>query len=97
MSIWDQYRKETWSVKGMRVYLGIDMAKDKFDYCTMDDDMNVLYREDNCSSNESFDSLRKNIEYLSSMTSQIYIGMESTGIYHLPLYRYLRNSGFRLN
>ena len=78
--------RETWPVKGMRVYLGIDMAKDKFEYCTMDDDMNVLYRGGNCSnSSESLDSLKKNIEYLSSMTSQIYIGMESTGIYHLPL------------
>ena len=88
---------ETWPVRGMRVYVGIDMAKDKFDYCTVDDDMNILYRGNNCSnSSESFDSLKKNIEYLKSMASRIYIGMESTGIYHLPLYRYLRNSGFHV-
>ena len=81
----------------MRVYVGIDMAKDKFDYCTVDDDMNILYRGSNCSnSSESFDSLKKNIEYLKSMASRIYIGMESTGIYHLPLYRYLRDRGFHV-
>ena len=81
----------------MRVYVGIDMAKDKFDYCTVDDDMNILYRGNNCSnSSESFDSLKKNIEYLKSITTSICIGMESTGIYHLPLYRYLRDSGFHV-
>ena len=37
-------RSETWTVSGMRVYVGIDKAKDKFDYCTGDDDMNILYR-----------------------------------------------------
>ena len=43
----------------MRAYVGIDMAKDKFDYCTVDDDMNILYRGNNCSnSSESFDSLK---------------------------------------
>ncbi len=81
----------------MRIYVGIDMAKDKFDYCTMDDDMNVLNRGDNCSnSTESFYSFGKNIEHLNSMTKQLFIGMESTGIYHLPLYTYLRNSGFHV-
>ena len=59
--------------------------------------MNVLYRGSNCSnSSESFDSLKKNIEYLKSITTSICIGMESTGIYHLPLYRYLRDSGFHV-
>ncbi|MGC8618865.1 MAG: hypothetical protein ACP5UZ_09095 [Thermoplasmata archaeon] len=66
---------ETWPVRGMKVYVGIDVAKDKFDYCTMDDDMNILYRENNCSnSSESFDSLRRNIEYLKSITTRIHIG-----------------------
>ena len=80
----------------MRVYVGIDMAKDKFDHCSMDD-LSILYRGSSCSnSSESFDSLKKNIEYLKSMASRIYIGMESTGIYHLPLYRYLRDNGFHV-
>jgi len=26
----------------MKVYLGIDMAKDKFDYCAMDDTLNIV-------------------------------------------------------
>ena len=81
----------------MKIYVGIDMAKDKFDYCTMDDDLNILYRGENCGNDtKAFDSLGKTLEQLNSMTKQMFIGMESTGIYHLPLYRYLRNSGFHV-
>ena len=28
----------------MKIYVGIDMAKDKFDYCAMDDTFNILCR-----------------------------------------------------
>ena len=81
----------------MKVYVGIDMAKDKFDYCTMDDDMNVLYRGDSCSnSTESFDSFGSTLHDLKQMTGQLFIGMESTGIYHLQLYQFLRNSGYHV-
>ena len=31
----------------MKVYIGIDMAKDKFDYCAMDDALNILCRGSN--------------------------------------------------
>ena len=31
----------------MKVYLGIDMAKDKFDYCATDDSLNILCRGSN--------------------------------------------------
>ena len=31
----------------MKVYVGIDMAKDKFDYCAMDDTLNILCRGSN--------------------------------------------------
>jgi len=81
----------------MRVYVGIDMAKDKFDYCTMDDDLNILYRGDNCGNDRNaFDAFGKNLEALRGMTKYVTIGMESTGIYHLPLYQYLRNSGYHV-
>ena len=53
----------------MKIYEGIDMAKDKFDYCTMDDDMNVLYRGDNCSnSTESSDSFGRTLHDLKQIT-----------------------------
>ena len=31
----------------MKVYLGIDMAKDKFDYCAMDVTLNILCKGSN--------------------------------------------------
>ena len=31
----------------MKIYVGIDMAKDKFDYCAMDDILNILCRGSN--------------------------------------------------
>ena len=31
----------------MKIYIGIDMAKDKFDYCAMDDALNILCRGSN--------------------------------------------------
>jgi transposase len=81
----------------MKIYVGIDMAKDKFDYCTMDDDLNILFRGDNCHNDRSaFDSFGKTLEDLKPMTRQMTIGMESTGIYHLPLYMFLRNNGYHV-
>ena len=31
----------------LKIYFGIDMAKDKFDYCAMDDSLNILCRGSN--------------------------------------------------
>ncbi len=31
----------------MKIYVGIDIAKDKFDYCAMDDTLNILCRGSN--------------------------------------------------
>lgn len=28
----------------MKIYVEIDKAKNRFDYCTMDDGMNILYK-----------------------------------------------------
>jgi hypothetical protein len=31
----------------MKIYIGTEMAKDKFDYCAMDDTLNILCRGSN--------------------------------------------------
>ena len=42
----------------MKIYVGIDMVKDKFDYCAMDDALNILCRGNNReNSNERFKEL----------------------------------------
>ena len=79
----------------MKIYVEIDMAKDKFDYCAMDDTLNILCRGSNReNSNERFRELSDLIRTLKSTGNMMKIGMESTGIYHIPLYNYLRAYGF---
>ena len=79
----------------MKVYIGIDMAKDKFDYCAMDDTLNILCRGSNKENrNERFRELSDLIKTLKSTSTMMKIGMESTGIYHIPLYNHLRTGGF---
>ena len=79
----------------MKIYVGIDMAKDKFDYCAMDDTLNILCRGSNKENrNERFRELSDLIRNLKSTSTMMKIGMESTGIYHIPLYNHLRAYGF---
>ncbi len=79
----------------MKIYIGIDMAKDKFDYCAMDDALNILCRGSNKENkNERFRELSDLIRTLKSTSTMMKIGMESTGIYHIPLYNHLRTHGF---
>jgi transposase len=81
----------------MKIYVGIDMAKDKFDYCAMDDTLNILCRGSNKeNSNERFRELSDLIMNLKSTSTMMKIGMESTGIYHIPLYNHLRTGGFHV-
>ena len=64
----------------MKVYVGIDMAKDKFDYCAMDDALNILCRGSNRENkNEIFKELSDLIRTLKSTSTMMKIGMESTG------------------
>ena len=79
----------------MKVYVGIDMAKDKFDYCAMDDSLNVICRGSNRENrNERFHELSDLIRTMEYPGVTMKIGMEFTGIYHIPLYNHLRTNGF---
>jgi hypothetical protein len=45
-------------VSDLKVYVGIDMARDRFDYCAMDDSLNILCRGSNRENrNERFSEL----------------------------------------
>ena len=88
--------EEQWEFKlaggEMSVYIGVDMARDRFDYCAIDRDLNILCRKGNQkNNNSSFDSF---LSVVKGFSGSVTIGMESTGIYHMPLYNYLRNSGY---
>ena len=62
----------------MKIYMGIDMARDKFDYCAMDDTLNILCRGSNKENkNERFRELSDLIKTLKSTSNMMKIGMES--------------------
>ena len=73
------------------------MAKDKFDYCAMDPDLNILCTGSNCENTvEEFQRFSGVLRTLKTPRTTLSIGMESTGIYHMPLYNHLRNEGFHV-
>ncbi len=79
----------------MKVYVGIDMAKDKFDYCAMDRESNILLRGSNRLNNTTeFNKFSETLKALNLHGTGIVIAMESTGIYHIPLYQHLSSSGY---
>ena len=81
--------------KSMKIYVGIDMAKDKFVYCEMDDALNILWSGSNKeNSNERFMELSDLIITLKLTSAMMKIDMESTGIYHIPLYNHMRTDRF---
>ena len=83
---------------GMKIYVEIDMAKDKFDYCAMDDALNILCRGSNReNSNERFMELSDLIITLKLTSAMMKIDMESTGIYHIPLYNHMRTDRLGIN
>ncbi|MEW6070279.1 MAG: IS110 family transposase [Candidatus Thermoplasmatota archaeon] len=79
-----------------KISIGIDISKEKFDACGMDNDgrevlENTTYRQDL----EGYGKFLGTAETLSKMLkARLVFGMESTGIYHVPLYDYLRQRGY---
>ncbi len=71
----------------MKVYVGIDIEKDKFDWCAMDRDSNILLRGGNCLNNKKeFTKFSETLKILGTDASHLMIAMESTVIYRMPLY-----------
>jgi len=79
-----------------KIFVGIDISKEKFDACGMDDCgqeviENTTYTQDL----EGYGKFLGTIETLSKMLkARLVFGLESTGIYHVPLYDYLRQHGY---
>ena len=73
------------------IYIGIDIAKRKFDYCIINSEMNKL-RTGIIINNSN--GLREFLGII-KIYGNIRIGMESTNIYHLNLYNYLINRDYK--
>ena len=74
-----------------RIYVGIDVSKDNFTVSLVDQHNNCLlsgssYGYDRASMERFVAKVR---DFASQETAEAVYGMESTGIYHLPLYQYL--------
>lgn len=85
--IWE----ETTGLEEYMIYIGIDMAKRKFDYCIINSEMNKL-RTGIIINNSN--GLREFLGII-KIYGNIRIGMESTNIYHLNLYNYLINRDYK--
>ena len=73
---------------GYMIYIGIDMAKKKFDYCIIDSELSVIKKGILINNNNGFSEFLRIIRNY----KKIKIGIESTGIYHINLYTYLINN-----
>jgi transposase len=72
------------------IYAGIDIAKNKFDYCIIDSGLNRIGTGIIINNDTGFREFLKIIETYDN----IRIGMESTNIYHVNLYNCLIENGY---
>jgi transposase len=81
----------------INTYIGIDVSKDKHDICIKDNKGNVLKHFQIRNTKRDLDKLYTTINKLKSDSGDItdvFFGMESTGIYSLPLYSALKRDGY---
>lgn len=76
------------------IYVGIDVAKDKHDCCILGSDGEILFSPFTIQNNFiGFDELYKKLWSLTSDLTEIKVGLEATGHYHLNLLRSLLDNG----
>ncbi len=81
----------------MKVYVEIDIAKDKFDYCALDRDNKIICKGSNRkNSTDEFKKFSETINALKNMGTVLNIGMESTGIYRVLLHQHFNDGGFHV-
>ena len=76
------------------IYVGIDVGKDKHDCCILGSDGEILFSPFTIQNNlVGFDELYEKIWSLTSDLTEIKVGLEATGHYHLNLLRSLLDNG----
>jgi len=76
----------------MRYFLGIDISKSSFDIALLDGRSGQIRHEKLSMDKEGFDALMAHLKPLEK--EELFVVMESTGIYHLPLLSFLLERGF---
>ncbi len=76
------------------IYVGIDVAKDKYDCFITDSDGKVLFKSFTISNNrEGFETLFQRIEAISDDFAKVKVGLEATGHYSYNLLGFLLDKG----
>jgi transposase len=85
---------ETHEKEAFKIFLGIDISKEKFDACCIGSNGEKLFRVSAFMSKVGFDELLKKVSSIGIPKDAILIGMESTACYHINLFSFLTSKGF---
>ena len=80
----------------INIYIGIDVSKDKHDICIKDNNGNVLNHFQIRNTKRDLDKLYATVNKFKSDSgddTDVFFGMQSTGIYSLPIYSALKRDG----
>jgi transposase len=77
-----------------KIFLGIDISKDKFDACCIDHTGETLFRVSLSMDKTGFEELIKKLSSHSVSKESVLIGMESTACYHITLFSFLTSLGY---
>jgi transposase len=77
-----------------KFFVGIDVSKEKFDVCCVEDSGEKLFRLSTEMKRSGFEELNKKLTKLADSRDSVVIGMESTACYHIPLFSYLTSEGY---
>lgn len=78
----------------LKFFVGIDVSKEKFDVCCIDDAGEKLFRLSTEMIRSGFEELIKQLTKVADSRDSLVIGMESTACYHIPLFSYLTSEGY---
>lgn len=85
---------ETHEKAAFKIFLGIDISKEKFDACCIGSNGEKLFRVSASMSKVGFDELLMKVSFIAGPKDSILIGMESTACYHINLFSFLTSQGF---
>jgi transposase len=77
-----------------KIFLGVDVSKEKFDVCCINNEGKKLFQSSLTMEKEGFDELSTKLSSLSVSKESILIGMESTACYHINLFSFLTCLGY---
>lgn len=78
-----------------RAIIGIDVSKDKFDTCCLNSKGKEIFSFSATMDSAGFDGLLQKIYSFSLSKTNVVVGMESTGCYHLNLFSFLTGMNFQ--